>query len=161
MAIRDSQLTRIALELWADLERRTELPVQGISMWPVLRSGERIVVRHGGAPPRLGQVIVILHGERVLAHRVIQWRQQGRQFALRTKGDTCLIPDPGWVDPSHVVGVVEGVKKGEVIGRRSGLDGAWARTLAMLSRSVSVLFSPLHALWIRCRSRTRSSGRDA
>jgi phage repressor protein C with HTH and peptisase S24 domain len=77
MAIRDSQLTRIALELWADLERRTELPVQGISMWPVLRSGERIVVRHGGAPPRLGQVIVILHGERVLAHRVIQWRKQG------------------------------------------------------------------------------------
>ena len=157
MAIRNSKLTRIALELWADLERRTELPVQGISMWPVLRSGERILVRHGGAPPQIGQVIVLLHGERVLAHRVIQWRQQGRQLVLRTKGDTCLMPDPGWVDADRIVGVVEGVMKGEVLTRRSGLHGLWARMLALLSRSLGVLCFPLHALWIRLRSKKRRS----
>lgn len=160
VAIRDPKLTRIALELWADLERRTELPVQGYSMWPVLRSGERIVVRHGGAVPQIGQVIVILHGDRVLAHRVIQRRRQGREFVLRTKGDTCLGPDPGWADPGRIVGVVEGVMQGEVITRRTGLQGPWARFLAVLSRSLSILCSPFHALWIRQRSRKRPAGRS-
>lgn len=153
MTLEGSKLVRIALELWADVERRTELPVQGFSMWPVLRSEERILVRHGGVPPKIGQVIVVLDGQRVLAHRVIQLRRKGRQILLRTKGDTCLAPDPGWFETTRIVGVVEGVLTGDAIKSRLGLDGWWARILARLSRSQGFLCSPLYAVGIRLRSR--------
>ena len=78
MTIEGLALTRIALELWADIGRQTRLPIQGRSMWPVLRSGEWVEVRHGGALPEIGQIIVFLHGKSAIAHRVIQRRQAGR-----------------------------------------------------------------------------------
>ena len=103
-------------------------------------------VRHGGAQPEVGQILVFLDDERTVAHRVIRRRASGRQASYRTKGDTCLTADPSWVAEDRIVGVVEGVVEGDVIVKRRGLDGRWGAFLAALSRVQGILFSPLRLI---------------
>jgi len=135
------------ISIWAAMERRTEMPIAGSSMWPQLRDGERVVVRHGGPEPRTGQVLVLLDRGCTVAHRVVMRRRAGGRLLLRTKGDANLGLDRGWIDPAGIVGVVERVAvRGRVIGR-FGLDGVAARCIAALSLVVSIVFWPIS--WIR------------
>ncbi|HKQ98775.1 MAG TPA: S24/S26 family peptidase, partial [Candidatus Polarisedimenticolia bacterium] len=120
---RHDNVLQWVLSKWADQQRRTELPVSGSSMWPVLRSGERIVVRHGGRPPVVGEIVVFLQQERTLAHRVIRRRGSAAEFQVRAKGDFTLVADPGWLGPDRIVGVVESVVRGGHARRRFGLRG--------------------------------------
>lgn len=146
------------LSRWAEEQRRTELPVSGSSMWPVLRSGERILVRHGGRPPRVGEVVVFLQKERTLAHRVIRRRGVGAGFELRAKGDFTLVADPGWLVPGRIVGVVEAVVQRGRARRRAGLGGSLGAAVAILSRLQGLLALPIHRLRLR---RVRAAGDGA
>jgi hypothetical protein len=137
------------LSKWAEQQRRTDLPVSGSSMWPVLRSGERIVVRHGGLPPKVGEIVVFLQNERTLAHRVIKRRGDGSDFALRAKGDCTLVADPGWLGPGRIVGVVEGVVRDGRVQARAGLNGRLAAAIARLSALQGILAEPIHRLRMR------------
>jgi signal peptidase I len=157
VTIEGPAITRIALEMWAEIGRRTRLPVQGFSMWPVLRSGELVSVRHGGALPEIGQIIVFLDGQKAVAHRVIQRRLAGRQILFRTKGDTCLTADRAWASPDSMVGVVEGIVARDVIVKRFAMGGRWGRFLAVLSRVQGLLCTPLQ--FIRVRGSIRRSSR--
>ena len=161
MTVRDPAMTRIALELWAETGRRTRLPVRGFSMWPVLRSGEVVSVRHGGARPEVGQIIVVLDGDRTVAHRVIETRGSGAQLAFQTKGDTCLTADRSLAAADRIIGVIEGVVEGEVVIRRFGMEGRWGFVLALLSRAQGILCAPLRSLavWLIGR-RNRHPGID-
>jgi hypothetical protein len=134
---------RATLSIWAAMERRTEMPVEGRSMWPQLRDGERVMVRHGGAEPRTGQVLVLLDCRRTVGHRVVMRRRAGGLLRLRTKGDTNLGLDPGWIDPASIVGVVEGIVVHGLVRGRVGLDGAVARGIAALSLVLAVVFWPI------------------
>lgn len=134
------------LTVWAEQGRRTRLPVSGMSMWPLLRSGERVVVRHGGALPKVGQVVVVLQGPRTIAHRVIAVRIRAASFEVRTKGDFTLVADPGWFGPDRLVGVIEGVEGRDGLSQRPGLQGLAGRWVARLSRLQGVLCTPLHTL---------------
>jgi hypothetical protein len=134
------------LAVWAEQGRRTGLPVRGMSMWPLLRSGERVVVRHGGASPRVGQVVVVLQGRRTIAHRVIAVRMRAASFEVRTKGDFTLVADPGWFGPDRLVGVIEGIECRDGLRQRTGLQGFTGRCVARLSRLQGALCTPLRAL---------------
>jgi len=146
------------LAKWAEGQRRTELPVSGSSMWPVLRSGDRIVVRHGGRTPAVGQIVVFLQEERTLAHRVIRRRGEGADFALRAKGDCTLVADPGWLGPERIVGIVEAVVRDGRRRRRPGLGGIAGAVLAFLSGLQGALAAPIHRLRVR---RARAAGNRA
>jgi hypothetical protein len=140
-------LMRATISIWAAIGRRSEIPIAGRSMWPQLRVGERVVVRHGGAEPRTGQVLVLLDRGRTIAHRIVMRRRADGRLLLRTKGDANLGLDRGWIDPAGIVGVVEAVAvRGRVLGR-FGLDGVAARCIAALSLLVSIVSWPIR--WIR------------
>lgn len=155
---RPDNVLQWVLSRWADEQRRTELPVVGSSMWPVLRSGEHIVVRHGGRPPVVGEIVVFLQQERTLAHRVIRCRGAGFDFALRAKGDFTLVADPGWLGPERIVGVVEAVLRGGRAFRPFGLGGFPGAAIALLSGLQGALLQPIHRLRMR---RARAAGDGA
>lgn len=155
---RPDNVLQWVLSRWADEQRRTELPVSGSSMWPVLRSGERIVVRHGGRSPVVGEIVVFLQQERTLAHRVIRRRGAGTEFALRAKGDFTLVADPGWLVPERIVGVVEAVLRRGRACRPVGLGGLPGAAIALLSGLQGALLQPIHRLRMR---RARAAGDEA
>jgi hypothetical protein len=132
---------------WAESGKRTELPALGLSMWPAIRSGDRVTVRHGGARPQVGQVIVMLLDGRPVAHRVIDCRETDGAFEVRTKGDFALVADSGWTGPDRTVGVVEEIARRGVVLRRPALDGRAARLMARASRWQGLLCAPLLRLF--------------
>lgn len=146
-------LIRCAVEFWAERGRLTELPAEGFCMWPSIRSGDRVTVRHGGASPEIGQVIVRILEGRTTAHRVIDRRQIGGTIEVRTKGDLTLAADPGWIGPDRTVGVVVAItRQGVALGRRQ-LEGRAARVLAAASRVQGAVCAPLHRLRVLFGSR--------
>ncbi len=86
------------------------LHIQGSSMWPQLRSGERVVleVPHRNEPQR-GEVVLVPQPEGYLLHRIVSvWHREGQKFYL-TRGDN----SPGADYP---------VASTEVIGRLVALE---------------------------------------
>jgi hypothetical protein len=156
-SIRPDNVLQWVLAKWAEDQRRTEFPVSGSSMWPVLRSGERIVVRHGGRTPVVGDIVVFLQEDRTLAHRVIRRRGEGADFELRAKGDCTLVADPGWLGPERIVGVVEAVVRSGRVRRRPGMGGFAGAGLAFFSRLQGALAEPIHRFRVR-RARAARDG---
>lgn len=141
------------VELWREAGRRTEIPVQGRSMFPLLRDGWRLELDHGMVEHPRGSIIVFLQGRVLVAHRVVGRRRNG---AYLTKGDALLHYDRRPVLPVKVLGRVVAVHhEGGVIrltGRRQRLLG---RTVAM----VSVLVAELHRAAAPLRRWTTAAGR--
>jgi len=152
-------VARVALDVWAEEGRRTALPVQGVSMWPVLRPGDEVSIRHGGPPPEPGEIVVIFSTSRTVAHRVVARRASATGWLLQTKGDSNLSADRGWVEPGQVVGVVEGVLRSGRPIRRAGVSGRSARLLARLSRILGIVLFPLARLLGRLPGRAASATR--
>lgn len=151
-------LIRCAVGLWAETGKRTELPALGLSMWPAIRSGDRVTVRHGGASPEVGQVVVMLLEGRPIAHRVIERRLARGAFEVRTKGDFTLAADPGWIGPDRTVGVVEEIVRRGAALRRPCLHGRAARVLAGASRWQGLLCAPLQRLRLLLGARRWAPG---
>ena len=109
---------------------RVRLEVDGHSMTPLIRSGDRVTIdplrRH---PPRLGDVLLLAaEKQRLVLHRHVGWA--GAELVLR--GD-CAPASDAAAGPWQVLGVVAGVERR---GRRvwAGL-GPERRLLAWLSRN--------------------------
>ncbi|HET6278357.1 MAG TPA: hypothetical protein VFG08_06210 [Candidatus Polarisedimenticolia bacterium] len=109
----------------------------------------------------MGQIIVVLDGDRTVAHRVIGKRRSGPQLVFLTKGDTCLTADRNLAAADRIIGVIEGVVEGELVIKRFGMDGRWGFVFASLSRAQGILCAPLRSLavWLRGR-RSRRPGLD-
>jgi hypothetical protein len=87
------------------------LEVRGRSMWPALQSGDHVGVRGLRETPRLGEVVVYRHGQRALAHRVVEigGDPRGETF-VKCRGDaTRRVDPPVWL--RDVVGVVVYVER--------------------------------------------------
>ena len=111
-----------ALEAWAEAGRQTEVPIEGASMAPLLRSGDIAVVAHGCRTLRIGDVLAVRTGDRLVVHRMVGRTRDGE---LVTAGDNrpCL-DDP--VPAKAVVGYVTAVRSE---GRDFRLGGWRARAL--------------------------------
>jgi hypothetical protein len=149
-------LARAALALRAEAGRTTVLPVEGWSMWPILRPGQNLVIRSAGPQAAFGDVAVIRVNGRTIAHRVIGTRRTSSGVYLRLKGDFNLLADRGWAEPRIFLGVAEGVEVDGAPAHRFGLRGRPARIIAALSLAQGVLCAPLSPLlpairWARRR----------
>jgi hypothetical protein len=156
--IRAETLARAVIDLRAQAGQRTTLPVEGWSMWPVLRPGQNLVIRHAGEPPRFGDVAVIRVDSRTIAHRVIGTRLTANGVYLRLKGDFNLLADRGWVGPGCLLGVAEGLERDGNAASRFGLCGRRARLIAALSRAQGFLCAPLAPLAPLGRALRRVAG---
>ena len=84
--------------MWSDAGKVSRMKVRGHSMYPLLRDGDTLVVRHGREIAR-GDVVVCLRGDETVVHRVIRIARN----RVLTKGDNVPGFDPPG-DPSEVVG---------------------------------------------------------
>ncbi len=126
-----------ALDAWGQAGGRHLVPITGRSMLPLLREDDRVLVAHGWAGLKRGDVVVFRQPDRSLAaHRVLRIHHSGQAGPIFfTKGDNTPNFDPP-LNASQIVGRVLSVKRG---GRSMPLDtlpwriGGWfivASTLA-------------------------------
>jgi len=79
----------------------------GQSMLPAIRSGEHMHVSPlGGAPLRIGDVVLARSGGRLLAHRIVRMSAQ----SVITRGDNAHRTDPS-LSPGDILGRVTHVER--------------------------------------------------
>ncbi len=77
--------------------------VNGDSMWPTLKNGDRVFIEPLTEEPRSGMPVVIWQKDRLLVHRY-----EGRNI---TCGDNRLAPDPPFTD-EQLIGTVRKYRRG-------------------------------------------------
>jgi hypothetical protein len=121
------------------------LRVTGSSMFPAIRPGDVLLIRHCGiedAAP--GEVVLFNRYRRLFAHRVVSRSGAG----LVTQGDAIAAPDPS-VSASELLGkVIRVLRHGKPIRNRSKLtfSGRLVSALSRRSACVGRLLTRLHGL---------------
>ncbi len=101
----------------------------GESMQPFIRNGDILEVASiAGTNARLGDVLLVEAGGRLLAHRVVKTKWKGRQQWISIKGDACSSPD-GWFSAGCILGRVTAVERA---GQRSDLMARGQRVKSWL-----------------------------
>jgi signal peptidase I len=135
-----AHILEAALEVWTQAGGEHSIPITGCSMLPLLRDGDEVLVRHGWADARRGDVVVFRHKGTLIAHRVLRIYQGQVEPTLITKGDNSPRLDSP-VKANEIVGRVLTVKRG---GRSMLLDTpAW--------RIVGWLIAVSTLAWIELR----------
>lgn len=100
-------ITDVAFKFWQQTGQPHWHKVAGISMWPTLKRGDRVLVAPRAENLAVGDVVVVRIGKRVLVHRVVERSACGR---VTTRGDFNTVPDPS-VRIEQVVGRVVRVER--------------------------------------------------
>jgi hypothetical protein len=91
-------LTAAAPALVADVLRQygqVRLRTHGCSMFPVIRSGDVLSIRHCTTEAvQPGDVVLVADGDRLFAHRLIEKRLRNDEWFLVTRGDSHWRNDP-------------------------------------------------------------------
>lgn len=103
---------KAALELWEQAGEAHYLPVRGMSMLPLLRDGDHLLLAHGNRDIRRGDIVVFQRSDGLIAHRVLQVLDSQSGRALLTKGDYVSDLDPQ-IPAEELVGQVLAVRRGE------------------------------------------------
>ena len=77
----------LVVKLWAQDGKHHSIPVTGDSMLPLIQEDDRVLVAHGYAEIRPGDVIVFWQAGKLLIHRVIHVYGDRSSPAYLTKGD--------------------------------------------------------------------------
>ena len=110
------------LETWRRDRAQDWIEATGGSMLPLIRPGDRLLVRFGETAVRRGDVIVFRHDGLIVAHRVVGSRQRDGERRLIAKGDN----EPRATEdvrPADLLGVVRAVDRGS--GRRLVAGPRW------------------------------------
>jgi len=122
------------LDLWSERDEETTCTVDGNCMAPLIREGDRVLIRHGRRRLRPGDIIVCRTDEGFRVQRVIRVRGRGGGRSILVKGDqthACLPPVP----VEDVIGTVV-----EVHGEAGSLR---------LDRAMPRALNRLMAAWLR------------
>lgn len=115
---------KAALELWRQAGESHYIPVRGMSMLPLLRDGDHLLLAHGNRDIRRGDIVVFQRSDGLIAHRVLRVLDIENGRTLVTKGDHVSAPDP-LISAEELLGRVQAVRRGE---RQMRLDTrAWRR----------------------------------
>jgi len=76
-----------ALRIWAERGERTCRPITGNCMAPLIREGDVLLIEHGDARFRLGDVLVLGAPDGFRVHRVVQVDRKGVRESLVVKSD--------------------------------------------------------------------------
>lgn len=123
-----------ALNRWKQAGEQHLIPIMGRSMLPLIRPGDQLLIRHGDANLRRGDIVVFLQQGKMVAHRLLRICKDDPITTFITKGDnTSYLDSP--VDVSKVVGRVLKIKRGN---RWVSIDtsvwriGGWLIAIGML-----------------------------
>jgi signal peptidase I len=93
------------------------LRVSGSSMLPSIRPGDVLWIRRC-SPPEIvpGQVVLVAHDDRLLAHRLVRVRDTGNGLLLTTRGDAHWHCDPE-VSQSQMLGWIDAIERNDRVRR--------------------------------------------
>ena len=98
-------------ELWQQTSEQHWLPVNGISMLPLLREGDNILVSHDLSRVQRGDILVFQQADGLVAHRLLRIiKQPDQENFYLTKGDNCTYFDSPLFE-SEVLGKVDSIHK--------------------------------------------------
>jgi signal peptidase I len=98
-------------ELWYQTSEQHWLPVQGISMLPLLHEGDSILVSYDLSTVRRGDILVYQRRDELIAHRVVRViNRSDKSHIFLTKGDRCTYFDPPLFG-IEVLGRVNSIRK--------------------------------------------------
>ncbi|NNG14858.1 MAG: hypothetical protein HKM89_00165 [Gemmatimonadales bacterium] len=124
---------RAIVPLLKRVEGDVELMLYGLSMEPTIPDASVIRIRcREPETCRVGDVVVMQAGSRIIAHRVLHRGRRGRaREYLITRGDARWLPDPP-VPVASLLGVVAGVAAGETWSPPSAAreESGWAAALS-------------------------------
>ncbi len=121
-------ITEAVLEIWAERKARNRLKIAGNSMFPLIKDGDSVLVEHGAAGIRRGDIIVFRRGNDLAAHRVLCICDSDAGPTFTAKGDNAPRPDRP-LSADKIVGRVLVVERG---GRYMSLDTAIWRGIGWL-----------------------------
>lgn len=103
------------------------LPSVGSSMFPVLRSGDRVYIESlNGNRPEIGDIILFKSGDNMICHRLVRIFENDVVTHYRTRGDAFLHKD-------------ESLTYGQIIGRVIRIE----RNYISCPRRILLLLSPI------------------
>ena len=102
-----SEILDATLNFWSQTNKHHFIPITGNSMWPLIRDGDQIFVRHGNSHLRRGDIVLFRQNTRLLAHRIIRLDTD----RVITKGDNNRHVDPP-LNANEILGRVMSIKRG-------------------------------------------------
>lgn len=101
-----------ALAKWTQVGEQHLIPIIGRSMLPLIQPGDQVLIQHGSADLRRGDVVAFLQQDKIVAHRLLHIRKSDPITTYITKGDNASYFDSP-VNASQVVGRVLKIKRGD------------------------------------------------
>jgi signal peptidase I len=139
---------KAVLDLWSQTEALHSIPITGRSMLPLIKNGDHVLVVHGCADVRCGDVVVFRYEDKLIAHRVLQiYKDIAGHHTFITKGDNAPRCDPP-LSSSEIVGRVLSIRRG---GKEMSLDTPFWRMLGWLTALSTLVWTKLFS-W---RSKTK------
>lgn len=134
-------LLEATLNIWSQARRQHLIPITGRSMLPLIQEGDRVLVKHGCADVRRGDVIVFRHEGRLIAHRVLRLDRSPSEAIFITKGDHAVRCDPP-VRAAKILGRVLTVQRDS---RQMSLDTSLWRQAGRLIAVGMLAWTKLYA----------------
>jgi hypothetical protein len=133
-----------ALGVWGQAGERHFIPITGGSMLPLIRDGDHVLVAHGCAGVRRGDVVVFRREGQLIAHRLLRVYGGDAEPTFVTKGDNAAQFDPP-LSADEIVGRVLAVERGD---RYMSLDTTTWRVLGWLVAVSTLAWTKLYG-WSR------------
>lgn len=91
------------------LKKNGELTLiyEGMSMFPTLKSGQKILIKPINQPLKPGDIICFAANRKIISHRFIKYANSSKT-ALITKGDSFAFCDNHTVNLENLLGVISG-----------------------------------------------------
>lgn len=137
------------LDVWDQTGEKHIIPIIGTSMLPMMKGGDQVLVVHGSAGVRRGDVIVFRCNSNLIAHRVLRIYESDGKLTFVTKGDNVLQCDPP-VNANAIVGRVSAIKRRD---RHIATDTAVWRTIGWLIAVGTVIWIALYRYGQRLKRR--------
>lgn len=138
------------LDVWDQTGEKHVIPIIGTSMLPMMKGGDQVLVVHGSAGVRRGDVIVFRCNGNLIAHRVLRIYESDGKLTFITKGDNVSQCDPP-VSANAIIGRVLAIKRGS---RHITVDTPVWRTLGWFVASGTVVWIALYRYGQRLKRRT-------
>ena len=127
----EKDLRREVLELWRGSGKISRIKARGMSMEPLIKEGDEVIIKHSGVPG-FGDIILFDGSEGLVVHRVIGKKIDKGQTYILEKGDSS--PASTIIPEEKVLGIVIGIEK--ACSERSESNGKIIRLDSTLSKLV-------------------------
>ncbi len=109
--------------------RRVPLRLTGISLCPLVRPGESVLLERAD-PERIsiGELVVFEGSSGFIAHRILRKRCFGGCAWFQTAGHRAHIPDP-WIPSKRIVGRIFEIRQEAPVERGRYMPGKWSGLL--------------------------------